>query len=419
MKAAATWPRGDFNMIEKGQDHFRPLFSEINPLFASTGETPNVIRIRMRLRDEVDGDVLSRAVETAMKRYPYFCVELQKRDGQWGFADNPRPVTVTHSDGGAALNSEASNRHLIAFSWHEDWVILDISHALTDGTGAYEVVRTVLYYYHIALRIGTLSTAVLVAAMAILAAPLSSFFFQAGSSVWRLCRNMFSLGFMFFPINVIINLLMNGYKAQGRMTLVNVMSFVETAMTGVFAAMTVPCFGAIAAWLANTFSDLLALAILLVSAFMLKGRVSLKADDLLKLSDNFGADRDEFVELAATTMGDVTVISEAVIAFCKSRGVSEKNAFLTGLCVEELLRNVFQHSAIGTSRCNVNARVVCKGELTIRIQDDCRKFDPRERMNMYNPDSPEKNIGLRMVAKLASGIDYYNNAGINTLIIKI
>ena len=40
-------------------------------------------------------------------------------------------------------------------------------------------------------------------------------------------------------------------------------------------------------------------------------------------------------------------------------------------------------------------------------------------MNQFNPDSPEKNIGLRMVAKLASYVDYYNNAGINTLIMKI
>jgi hypothetical protein len=51
-----------------------------------------------------------------MKRYPYFRVELQKHDGQWEFTENRRPVTVSHSTVGAALNSEASNRHLIAFS---------------------------------------------------------------------------------------------------------------------------------------------------------------------------------------------------------------------------------------------------------------------------------------------------------------
>lgn len=40
-------------------------------------------------------------------------------------------------------------------------------------------------------------------------------------------------------------------------------------------------------------------------------------------------------------------------------------------------------------------------------------------MNLIHSEEAEKNIGLRMVSKLASSIDYFNNAGINTLIIKI
>ena len=134
-------------MTENRPVGFRPLFSEINPLFASSRETPNVISIRVRMTDAIDGPILCRAVETGMRRYPYFRVELQKRDGQWGFIDNHRPVTVSHSTVGVALNSDASNRHLIAFSWHDDWMTLNVSHALTDGTGAYWVLRTVLYYY--------------------------------------------------------------------------------------------------------------------------------------------------------------------------------------------------------------------------------------------------------------------------------
>ena len=134
-------------MAENQPGDFQPLFSEINPLYASSRETPNIISLRVRMCGDIDGAMLDRAVEAGMNRYPYFRVELQKRDGQWGFIENRRPVTVSRSAVGAALNSEASNRHLIAFSWHEDWIILNVSHALTDGTGAYEVLRTVLYYY--------------------------------------------------------------------------------------------------------------------------------------------------------------------------------------------------------------------------------------------------------------------------------
>ena len=123
------------------------LFSELRPLYVTSRENPNEIRIRLRMRDLIDPEILRHAVDKTMQRYPYFCVELRKKDGQYIFAENHRPVVITHSLHGVALNSEESNYHMIAFCWQDNWVILDVFHGMTDGTGAYEVVRTLLYYY--------------------------------------------------------------------------------------------------------------------------------------------------------------------------------------------------------------------------------------------------------------------------------
>ena len=123
------------------------LFSELRSLYVTTKERPNEIRIRIRMRDLIAPDALRHAVDTTMERYPYFCVELQKKDGQYIFAENHRSVVITNSLHGVALNSEASNYHMIAFCWEDNWIILDVFHGMTDGTGAYEVVRTLLYYY--------------------------------------------------------------------------------------------------------------------------------------------------------------------------------------------------------------------------------------------------------------------------------
>lgn len=54
---------------------------------------------------------------------------------------------ITNSLHGVELNSEASNYHMIAFSWQDNWMAMDVCHAMTDGTGAYEILRTLLYYY--------------------------------------------------------------------------------------------------------------------------------------------------------------------------------------------------------------------------------------------------------------------------------
>lgn len=123
------------------------LFTELRPLYVTTKEKPNEIRIRIRMRDMIDPEILRRAVDMTMKRYPYFCVELQKKDGRYVFAENHRPVVITDSLHGVDLNSEESNYHMIAFCRQDNWIILDVFHGMTDGAGAYEVVRTLLYYY--------------------------------------------------------------------------------------------------------------------------------------------------------------------------------------------------------------------------------------------------------------------------------
>ena len=84
------------------------LFTELRPLYTTSKESPNEIRIRIRMRDLIDSDVLRYAVDSTMERYPYFRVELQKKDEQYIFAENHRPVVITSSLHGVDLNTEDS-----------------------------------------------------------------------------------------------------------------------------------------------------------------------------------------------------------------------------------------------------------------------------------------------------------------------
>ena len=122
------------------------LLTEWRSLYSSNWGHSDLMRFRIRMRDPVDGEVLGRAVERTMERYPYFLVELKKGEDYY-LAENHRPVVVSHGLSGVTLNTAASNYHLLAFSYWEDWVILDLSHAMTDGVAAYELIRTFLYYY--------------------------------------------------------------------------------------------------------------------------------------------------------------------------------------------------------------------------------------------------------------------------------
>lgn len=124
------------------------LFSEYRALYGLNWGHVNIIRIRIRMRDLIDPVVLRHAVNITMKRYPYYCGKLQKNEeGKIFFVENPLPIVISHSYSGVKLNTSESNDHIVSFSYVDNWLAMDIPHIFTDGIGAYEVIRTLLYYY--------------------------------------------------------------------------------------------------------------------------------------------------------------------------------------------------------------------------------------------------------------------------------
>ena len=106
------------------------------------------MRMKLRLKDNVDAKILRKAVDRAMKRYPYYTVELCKENNMYVYKDNTRPIVITDTEEGVELNSAASNYHMIAFSYYEDWITMDAFHSMMDGYGVYSIINTLLYYYY-------------------------------------------------------------------------------------------------------------------------------------------------------------------------------------------------------------------------------------------------------------------------------
>lgn len=63
-------------------------------LYLSSKEHPKVIRLRIRMRDLISADALEKAVRAVEKRYPYFCVQLTKKEDGLYFVHNERPLVV-------------------------------------------------------------------------------------------------------------------------------------------------------------------------------------------------------------------------------------------------------------------------------------------------------------------------------------
>ncbi len=128
------------------------LYIERFYLNRADDEYPMTVRIILQMKDAVDGMLLQEAVEATQARYPYLCIKLgvaRDADGSehYVYHDNTLPWKVSNSRQPVCLCSQASNEHLMAFSWWDDCIALDFFHALIDGTAAYRILRTLLYEY--------------------------------------------------------------------------------------------------------------------------------------------------------------------------------------------------------------------------------------------------------------------------------
>ena len=270
---------------------------------------------------------------------------------------------------------------------------------------------------HIALRIGIIGNAVLTALMMLLSTPFAEIFVTDDPYVENLASRMFFLGFTYLVPNVIYNIFLQSYKAQDRMLLVNIMSFAETATIGFLVLFSIRFFGSDVAWLSNTIVDVLCIFVVLISVIIYRKKIDFAMPALLKLSSDFGAKAGEVLSFSVKDIYDAVEASQKAIDFCLENGYPKTMASHIGLCIEEMAVNVIEHGFTRTINRHSDIRVVSKdGRFIVRIRDDCREFDPRKRINVFDPKDPEENIGIRIVSEFAQEISYYNNAGINTVI---
>ena len=125
-----------------------PLLYGANENFFST------FRLAIRMKDTVDYDLLSRSVEKAMARYPYFCVSPKREEDNIVFHYNNHPLPVFPDDRTVTLGSTESGGHLISFGCKDHTIFIDCSHYIADGMGVDPLMKSLLYLY-VSERYGT------------------------------------------------------------------------------------------------------------------------------------------------------------------------------------------------------------------------------------------------------------------------
>ena len=224
------------------------------------------------------------------------------------------------------------------------------------------------------------------------------------------------------PLSIILMHFVCYGQIQNRQLFVHVLSFLDGIVCVVLASvLSIRTFGMNGVYAAATVNGIVTTIVIIGYAWGKRKHFPRTMDDLMVVPEDFGASEDERMDLSIRNIDEVVSISRQVQAFCRERGIDERRSYLAGLSMEEMAGNIVDHGfAKDRKKHSIDVRVVHKGDdVILRIKDDCVPFNPNERREMADNDDITKNIGIRMVFRIASDVQYQNIMGLNVLTIRI
>lgn len=254
----------------------------------------------------------------------------------------------------------------------------------------------------------------------LLARPLSGLFFpDPASEVYRLTVLLFRIYPFCMPLTAINVIMVNYFQSSARMKIVHILSMMDGVIGTVLSSLILaPILGAVGIWIAHVLNGVYTLIAVILYARIINGRMPHSIFDLLAIPAGFGVAEDQRLDISIHNEEEVTQTSQLVMAFCKRVGISSRGAVFAGLCMEEMAGNIVEHGFNDGKKHMVDVRVVNRKDgLLLRIKDDCRAFNPKEKLALIDPEDITHNIGLRMVQRLAREMSYSNVLGLNVLTI--
>ena len=211
-------------------------------------------------------------------------------------------------------------------------------------------------------------------------------------------------------------------QSSGKQVLVHLLSLLDGVVcVAGFTALLIPGIGMNSIYIANILNGVVTAIVIVVYSIICNKRMPKNMDELMVIPDDFGVSEDERMDLSVRKIEEVTAVSTSVKTFCEKRGIDERRSYHASLFLEEMVGNVVDHGFTKDKKNHsVDIRVVHKNDdLILRIKDDCIPFDPADRRKMLDPADITKNIGIRMVYKLADRIEHKNMLGLNVLTVRL
>lgn len=330
---------------------------------------------------------------------------------------------ITAYVGSVGVSALATANNLLGIFWSIPTGMLAVSRLMISVSVGEEDRRTLTDVMRVMFRRFFPLMFTVSLALALLAAPLTRIFYQDPSApVYELTLWGLRILPVCMPLSIICTHFVCYGQASGKEGLVHIVSLLDGVVcVAGFTALLIPRLGMNSVYIANVLNGVVAALAFFVYAWWKNRRFPRTMDELMVIPRDFGVSASERMDLSVKSMEEVVSISRQVQAFCLERGIDRRRAYLSGLSMEEMAGNIVEHGFARDRREHtIDVRVVHKDQdIILRIKDDCAPFDPAEQQKLADAEDVTRNVGIRMVFKMASDVRYQNILGLNVLTIRI
>lgn len=325
--------------------------------------------------------------------------------------------------GSVGLSAFAASNSLLAVIWAVPFGMVAVARMLFAISIGEQDRRSLIDVMKIMLTKGMLVMLAIVAALVIFAEPLTMLFYQDKTQEVYL---MTVMGFRILPLCMplaVVSLTFACYAQTSERKVLSIVLPIIDGAVGVvmFSFILIPLLKMNGLYISNVLNGVVCAAVIIAAAWIAIKKFPLSLEEVMAIPSRFGAGKDDRIDITVRSVDEVVNVSHKIIEFCNSKGIDERRAYFAGLCMEEMAGNVVTHGFTKDNRSHsVDIRVIYIGDqLTLRIRDNCKFFDPSEHTKVLSEDDEVKNIGIRLVYKIAKEVDYQNLLGLNVLTIKM
>ena len=300
--------------------------------------------------------------------------------------------------GSIGLSAFAASNSLLAVIWAVPFGMVAVARMLFSISIGEEDRRSLIDVMRIVMTRGMLVMTGIVILLIVFAEPLTRLFYQDPSDP---VFEMTVMGFRILPLCMLPAAQTMEKKAM------SVILPIVDGVVGVvlFSFILIPSMKMNGLYTANVLNGFLCAAVIAAGAWIAGKRFPRSIEGQMAIPEGFGAGEDERIDITVRSMDEVVNVSRQVIEFCE----------------KQMAGNIVTHGfGKDEKKHSVDIRVVHKGEdVILRIRDNCEAFNPSEYARLMDPGDMGRNVGIRLVYRMARDVSYQNLLGLNVLTMRI